>query len=220
MSRSFSASRSLSFRPWRASIEHVDAAEVRPAAEDSRRRAASTSATCALRRARIAVAGHVDDGDAGIGAEEVQLLRPARRVRGAGERLLPDERVDQRRLADIGAAGERDLDTGGRRQRPSTVGARRRGSATAARRSRRPASSVLARVRAMRRRSCPLIERPAARVGFARFAASSASRCSVFALGAASSRAAACRLSSLAGAGVVSAGRRSPASPSTGFVVA
>ena len=42
--------------------------------------------------------------------EEDQLLGPARRVRGARQRVAAGERVDEARLADIGAARERDLD--------------------------------------------------------------------------------------------------------------
>ena len=49
--------------------------------------------------------------------EEDQLLGAAGRMRGARQRLAPGERVDQARLADIGAAGERDLDAAHRRQR-------------------------------------------------------------------------------------------------------
>ena len=52
--------------------------------------------------------------------EEVDLLRAARRVGGAGQRLAAGERVDQCRLADIGAPGEADLGAvGGRACRPS-----------------------------------------------------------------------------------------------------
>src|SRR6056297_1217195 len=48
--------------------------------------------------------------------EEVDLLRPSRRVRSAGERLPAGQRVYQRRLADVRAAREADLDPVRRRK--------------------------------------------------------------------------------------------------------
>ena len=73
-------------------------------------------------RGGIAVARHVDDVEAVAAGEEDQLLRAARRVRGARQRLAAGERVDQARLADIGAAGEGDLDAAHRRQRRRRAG--------------------------------------------------------------------------------------------------
>jgi hypothetical protein len=69
-----------------------------------------------LRGLGEAVAGEVDQVAVGAEGEEVDLLGAARGVRGAGERLAADERVDQGRLADVGAAGEADLDPVGGRQ--------------------------------------------------------------------------------------------------------
>src|SRR5262249_45212812 len=57
-----------------------------------------------------AVARHVDEGERAA-LEENQLLGAARRMRRARERLAPGQRIDQARLADVGASGERDLDT-------------------------------------------------------------------------------------------------------------
>ena len=70
-----------------------------------------------LRRRRVAVARHVDQHEVSRPGEEDQLLGAARRVRGAGQRVAAGERVDQARLADIGAADERDLDAAHLRQR-------------------------------------------------------------------------------------------------------
>src|SRR5581483_11099015 len=59
----------------------------------------------------IAVARHVDEIEQPVlaEAEEVELARPPRRDRDAREACAAGKRVDQARLADIGAAGERDL---------------------------------------------------------------------------------------------------------------
>ena len=74
--------------------------------------------TFVFARRRIAVARHVDQRHARAGKKD-QLLRPSRRVRGAGEAVAAGERVDEARLADIGAAGEGDLDGAhGRQCRP------------------------------------------------------------------------------------------------------
>ena len=54
--------------------------------------------------------------------EEDQLLGAAGRARGARQRLAAGERVDQARLADIGAAGEGDLDAARARQRGLRAG--------------------------------------------------------------------------------------------------
>ena len=64
-----------------------------------------------LRRLGEAVAGHVDQPQPHRLAdlEEVELLGAARRVRGAGEGAASGQPVEQRRLADVGAAGEGDL---------------------------------------------------------------------------------------------------------------
>ena len=50
---------------------------------------------------RIAVAGHVDEGQAAADIEEIEFLRPPGRVRGPGERRASGQRVDEARLADI-----------------------------------------------------------------------------------------------------------------------
>ncbi len=59
-----------------------------------------------LRRLGPAVAGQVDEVQAVIDAEEIDLARAAGLVGGARQVVLADNGVDQRRLADIGAAGE------------------------------------------------------------------------------------------------------------------
>ncbi len=68
-----------------------------------------------LRRLGEAVARHVDEPEAErlADVEEIQFLRPARRVRRAGEIASVGERVQQRRLADIGPAGERHFGAAG-----------------------------------------------------------------------------------------------------------
>src|SRR6266568_8671196 len=63
-----------------------------------------------LRGGRITVTRHVDERELRRPGEKDQLLRAARRMRGARERAPPGERVDQARLADIGAAGNGNLD--------------------------------------------------------------------------------------------------------------
>ena len=63
----------------------------------------------ALRRPRVAIAGHVDDMRGIAHAEIVQLAGAARRVRGARELALRNQCVEQARLADIGPPGERHL---------------------------------------------------------------------------------------------------------------
>ena len=82
---------------------------------------------------------------AAAAGEEDQLLGAARRVRGARQRLAAGQRVDQARLADIGAAGKGDLDAAHRRQRVDRAGGRRRNCQSPAN-SLRPAS-ISARVK-------------------------------------------------------------------------
>ena len=64
-----------------------------------------------LRRLGEAIAGHVDEpeGEGGAHVEEVEFLRPPRRVRRAGERIATGQRVEQRGLAHIGPPRERDF---------------------------------------------------------------------------------------------------------------
>ena len=64
----------------------------------------------------IAVARQVDEGEPAVQVEEVELARAPRRVRGTGQRAAARERVDEARLADVGAAGEGDLGQAGRGQ--------------------------------------------------------------------------------------------------------
>src|SRR6516225_7744309 len=63
-----------------------------------------------LRGGRITVARHVDQRELRRPGEKDQLLRAARRMRDARERAPSGQRVDQARLADIGAPGNGDLD--------------------------------------------------------------------------------------------------------------
>ena len=58
-----------------------------------------------------AVAGHVDQPDLQrlADVEEIELLRPARRVRRARQTLAVGERIEQRALADVRAPGEGDF---------------------------------------------------------------------------------------------------------------
>ena len=64
----------------------------------------------------VAVARHVDQGQPVAEREEDQLLGSPGRVRRARQRRAAGQRVDQRRLADVGAAGEGDLRRADRRQ--------------------------------------------------------------------------------------------------------
>jgi hypothetical protein len=61
-----------------------------------------------LRGPRIAVARHVDEIERAVLSEreEIKLARPSRGHRDPRETAAPGERVDQARLADIGAARE------------------------------------------------------------------------------------------------------------------
>ena len=63
------------------------------------------------RRLGEAVAGHVDEPDlCGFAHfEEIELLGAARGDGRAGDGIAPGQRVEQRGLADIGAAGKRDF---------------------------------------------------------------------------------------------------------------
>src|SRR6516225_10421392 len=63
-----------------------------------------------LRGGRITVARQVDQRELRRPGEKDQLLRAARRMRDARERAPSGQRVDQARLADIGAPGNGDLD--------------------------------------------------------------------------------------------------------------
>ena len=89
--------------------QHVDAGEIGASAQvgvDQR----CPGGDLFLAGRRVAVARHVDQGQAPAEIEEVEFLGAAGRVRGAGERLAPGERVDEARLADVRAAREGDLD--------------------------------------------------------------------------------------------------------------
>ena len=57
------------------------------------------------------IAGHVDEAnlDRLADVEEVQFLRATRRIRCAGECFSVQERIEERRLADVRAAEKRDL---------------------------------------------------------------------------------------------------------------
>ena len=98
--------------------QQADALERRPAAQEGR----GEILPGLLHRPRHlgeAVARQVDQDRAGLAEiEEIDLPRVARARRGAGERAPAGQRVDQARLADIGAAGEGDL---GQRDRRSAT---------------------------------------------------------------------------------------------------
>ena len=87
---------------------------------------------------RVAVARHVDEGEAPADVEEVELLGAARRVRGAGQRVAPGERVDEARLADVGAPREGDLHRAHGRQAVERIAAQKKSAAPA--KSLRPGS--------------------------------------------------------------------------------
>src|SRR5262245_43333293 len=61
-----------------------------------------------FRSPRVAVSWHIDEIERAVLAEheEIELARPSRRHRDPGEAGAPGQRVDEARLADIGAAGE------------------------------------------------------------------------------------------------------------------
>ena len=57
----------------------------------------------------VAIAGHVHEGQASTEVEEIQLLGAAGLGGDAGECVAAGKRIDQGRLADVGAAGEGDF---------------------------------------------------------------------------------------------------------------
>ena len=67
-------------------------------------------------RGGVAVARQVDENEPAVQIEEIELPRAPRRVGGARQRAAAGQRVDEARLADVGAAGEGDLGQGGRGQ--------------------------------------------------------------------------------------------------------
>src|SRR5215472_382200 len=73
----------------------------------------------ALGRGGVAIAGHVDQTQAGFVRpfEKYQLLGPAGRMRSARQVVAAGQRIDEGGLADIGAACEGDLDGTHRWQR-------------------------------------------------------------------------------------------------------
>ena len=92
--------------------QDIDAQQFRPAAKVILHQAVPRG-NLGLGHSRIAVAGHVDEtraldivGALAAQREEIELLRAAGRMRHARERLAAGQRIDERGLADIGAAGE------------------------------------------------------------------------------------------------------------------
>ena len=107
-------SSSTDLMPWRASISTKARRRFwRP--DRYRFSRACHFATTVQRRIGIAIARQVDEVVASAQGEKVDLLRAARRVRRARQRLAPRQRVDQSRFSDIGAPGETDLDPVGMR---------------------------------------------------------------------------------------------------------
>ena len=74
-----------------------------------------------LRRFGVTVARHIDEAQRAVIAEIDQFLGAAGRVRCAREAFAAGQRVDQARLADIGASGKGDLDAAHLRQRLERV---------------------------------------------------------------------------------------------------
>ena len=75
-----------------------------------------------FRHRRVTVSRHVDETSLAAKIEEDELLRAARRARRARERRAAGQRVDERGLADVRAAGEGDLRRPDRRQAVGTRG--------------------------------------------------------------------------------------------------
>ena len=69
-----------------------------------------------FRRPRITKSRQIDQHQPAAEIEEINLLGPARRMAGAGQRLAAGQRIDEARLADIRAAGEGDFGQIVRRQ--------------------------------------------------------------------------------------------------------
>ncbi len=92
-----------------------DAAQCRPSAQIGEHRPLPRLLH-ALRRLGIAVARHVHEGEPAGEVEEVELLGAPGRGRDPRQRPPSGERIEQRRLADIRAAGERHLGPARRRQ--------------------------------------------------------------------------------------------------------
>ena len=101
--------------------QHVDAGEVGAAAQVGVDHL-GPGRDLGLGGRGIAVARHVHHVEGAAAGEEDQFLGAAGRARGARQLLAAGERVDQARLADIGAAGERDLGAAHRRQRYGRAG--------------------------------------------------------------------------------------------------
>src|SRR3989442_491218 len=74
-----------------------------------------------LRAHREPVAGQVHQHDPLVQREEVELPGPPRRAARARQAAPADERVDERRLTDVRAAGDRDLGRPGRRPAASSA---------------------------------------------------------------------------------------------------
>ena len=131
-----------------AAVDQHEGAHQRGAAAQIVARERAPGGGLVLGDRRIAIAGHVDEGEPVAEVEEDQLLRAARRVGGARQRRAAGQRIDQRGLADVGAPGEGDF-----RRARSAAGRRiwrRR------KRNRRGRRTVCARPRSRRlRRSRP-----------------------------------------------------------------
>ena len=115
---------------------------------DSRAPAPPQEADFCLGDGGVAVSRHVDEIEPAAEVEEVQLLRAPGRVRRARQRRAAGQRVDQRRLADVGAAGEGDFRRADRRQAVGLARRRRRirrGRRTACARPRSPRPRRFAR---------------------------------------------------------------------------
>ena len=92
-----------------AAVDQDEGAQQRRAAAQIVARERAPRGGFVLRDRRVAVARHVDQRDPIAQVEEYQLLRPPRRIGGSGQRSAPGQRVDERGLADVGAAGEGDF---------------------------------------------------------------------------------------------------------------
>ncbi len=99
--------------------EHDGAPQDRPAAQEVVHQKAPALDQI-LRRLRKAVAGHVDQADLRrlADVEEIEFLRPPRRVRRARQPLAVGQRVQKRAFPDVRTAGERDFGIGRIGQEP------------------------------------------------------------------------------------------------------
>ena len=95
--------------------QHEGTGEARPAAQISLQHRLP-GFYIRLRGLGIAIARHVHQDQRLVHIEEIELARAPRRVGGPRQTIDAGQRIDERGLADVGAAGKGNLHSPGRRQ--------------------------------------------------------------------------------------------------------